>query len=142
MIIVLDTNVIVSALLSPKGAPAEIIRRWEADEFELVTSPPLITELKRALTYEQVQKYLKLSPEEIDAFLKRLRTMARIVEPQLTVEVIKEDPDDNRVLECALTGGAGYIVSGDKHLLDLKEYRQIVILNPAGFLAALVHELP
>ncbi len=137
MIVVLDTNVIISALLSPTGAPAEIIRRWEAGEFDVVTSPPLINELRRALNYERVRKHLKLSNEEIDTFLKRLRTTALIVEPEVTVEVVEDDPDDNRVIECALAGGAAYIVSGNTHLSDLKEYEQIVILNPVGFLAVL-----
>jgi hypothetical protein len=59
----------------------------------------------------------------------------RFVNRQVTF--VTNDPDDNRVLECALVGGASYIVSGNTHLLELGEYRQIVILNPVGFLAAL-----
>jgi putative PIN family toxin of toxin-antitoxin system len=137
MIVVLDTNVIISSLLSSKGAPAEIIKRWEADEFDVAISPPLIDELNRALTYPRVRKYLKASEEELEAFLKHLRTAAIVVEPQMTVDVIQQDPDDNRVLECALAGGASYIVSGNTHLLELKEYEHIVILNPVGFLATL-----
>ena len=137
MIVVLDTNVIVSSLLSSKGAPAEIIRQWEAGAFDVAISPPLVTELTRVLTYERVRKYLKFSDEEIDGFLKYLRATAIVVEPEVTVEVVKDDPDDDRVLECALAAGASYIVSGNTHLLELKEYNQIVILNPVGFLAAL-----
>jgi putative PIN family toxin of toxin-antitoxin system len=137
MIVVFDTNVIISALLSPAGAPAEIVRRWEAGEFDVVTSPPLINELRRALNYERVRTHLKFSNEESDTFLKRLRTTALIVEPEITVKAVKDDPDDNRVIECALAGGAAYIVSGNSHLLELKECEQIVILNPVGFLTAL-----
>ena len=137
MIVVLDTNVIISSLLSSKGAPAEIINRWEAGEFDVVISSPLITELERVLTYERVRKYLKFSDEEIAAFLKNLRATAIVVEPEITLDVVKDDPDDNRVVECALAGGASYIVSGNTHLLELKEYNQIIILNPVGFLAAL-----
>lgn len=137
MIVVLDTNVLISALLSATGAPAEIIRRWEAEEFDVAISPALITEFEQALNYPRVRKYLNLSSKEIDAFLKRLKTVAIVVEPPMTLNVIKADPDGDRVLECALAGGATYIVSGNSHLLDLQEYEQIVILNPAGFLAAL-----
>jgi putative PIN family toxin of toxin-antitoxin system len=137
MIIVLDTNVIISALLSPSGPPAEIINHWEADRFEVVTSPPLLSELERVLQYPRVQKHLSRSPDEIAAFTNRFRTVATVVEPQLSLEVIKDDPADNRVLECALVGGAAYIVSGNDHLLDLKDYREIVILNPREFLALL-----
>jgi hypothetical protein len=137
MLVVLDTNVIVSALLSPGGPPAEIVRCWEGDEFEVVTSLPLIAELERVLAYPQVRRYLKASKGEIAAFLRRMRTVATVVEPQMTLDVIEADPDDNRVLECAATGGAAYIVSGDEHLLGLGEYEQIIILNPVSFLTLL-----
>jgi putative PIN family toxin of toxin-antitoxin system len=137
MIVVLDTNVIVSALLSSKGAPAEIIRRWEAGEFDVAISPPLLSEFERVLNYPRVKKYLKHSDEEIATFLKHLGTTVITVYPQIKLEVIKADPDDDRVLECALEASAVYIVSGNSHLLDLKEYRQIVILNPVEFLAVL-----
>jgi putative PIN family toxin of toxin-antitoxin system len=137
MIVVLDTNVIVSAMLSLKGSPAEIIRRWEAEEFEVVTSPALISEFERVTTYSRVRKYLKLSEEEIDALQKRLRVVATLVKPQFTLEVVRKDPADNRVLECAVAGGASYIVSGNTHLLELGEYQQIIITKPAAFLAVL-----
>jgi len=129
MIVVLDTNVIISSLLSAKGPPAEVIRRWEAGEFDVVTSPALISELERALTYPRVRKYLKFSDEEIEAFLKHLKTTAIVVEPQMALDVVEDDPDDNRVLECAVAGDATYIVSGNTHLIDLKTYEQIVILE-------------
>jgi len=137
MIVVLDTNVIASATLSPRGAPAEIIRRWEADEFELVTSPPLISEFERVLSYPRVRKYLKLSEEEIDGLQKWLRVVATLVDPKFTLEIVEKDPADNRVLECAVAGEASYIVTGNTHLLELEEYQKIVILNPAAFLTVL-----
>jgi len=137
MVIVLDTNVIVSGLLSPSGPPAEIINHWETDRFEVVTSSPLLNELERVLHYPRVQRYLKRSPDEVAAFVNRFSRVTTVVEPQLTLEVIKEDPDDNRVLESAADGRASYIVSGDEHLLDLKKYNEIVILKPAEFLTFL-----
>ncbi|MGD2143726.1 MAG: putative toxin-antitoxin system toxin component, PIN family [Anaerolineae bacterium] len=137
MIVVLDTNVIISALLSPGGPPAEIINHWEADRFEVVTSPPLLGELERALQYPRVKKYLKRSQDEVAAFTRRFKRVTIIVEPDLTLEVIEEDPSDNRVLECAVAGGASYIASGDEHLLQVKTHQDVVILNPAGFLTLL-----
>ena len=137
MIVVLDTNVIISALLSPSGAPAEIIDHWEADHFDVSTSPPLLGELQRALQYPRVQKYLKKSPEATSAFVSRFRTMAAVTQPEFSLEVIEDAPPDNRVLECAVACGASYIISGNKHLLDLKQYRDIVILRPTEFLALL-----
>lgn len=135
MIVVLDTNVIISALLSPKGAPAEIIKRWEAGELDVVTSPPLIAELKRALEYERVKRYLKQPQKMVAALVDQLEAVASVVAPAPSLDVIKEDPADNRVLECALAGNAFYIVTGDAHLLNLKEYQGIVILNPGGYMA-------
>lgn len=137
MIVVLDTNVIISSVLSLKGPPAKLIQRWEADEFEVAISPPLLEELERALTYEQVKKYFKKSQEKIDALVERFRTVATVVDPQVVLDVVPDDPDDNRVLECAVTANASYIVTGNKHLLDLKEYKGIVVLNPAAFLTLL-----
>ena len=137
MIVVLDTDVLVSATLSPKGNPAKILNRWEADEFEVVTSPPLIHELERVLTCPRVRRRLQLSDDEMDTLLKRLSVVATIVDPHPNLDVIQTDPADNRVLECAAAGEATYIVTGDNHLLGLKEYQQVVILDPAAFLAVL-----
>jgi putative PIN family toxin of toxin-antitoxin system len=137
MLVVLDTNVFISALLSSKGAPAELIDRWEADQFGVVISPALVNELKRSLTYPRVAKYLKSPKETIPVLLGYLGKVATFVDPQIKLDVIEDDPDDNRVLECALTGGATYIISGDTHLLNVKEYQGIVILSPAGFLTLL-----
>jgi hypothetical protein len=97
----------------------------------------LISEFRRVLDYPRVRRYLKQSPEEIEIFLKRLSFVAVVVEPEITLNVIDEDPADNRVLECAVVGNAAYIVSGNFHLLNLKEYQQIMVLNPKDFLAML-----
>ena len=137
MVIVLETDVIVSALLSPDGPPAEIIDRWEAGEFEVAISPPLLAELERGLQYPRVQAYLKRSRDEVAAFVERFRRVATVVDPQLTVDVIDQDPAANRVLECAVAGSADTIVIGDGHLLGLKAYRGIVVLRPAELLALL-----
>ena len=134
MNVVLDTSVIISALLSPEGPPAEIIKRWEADELGVVISPALVAELRCALEYEQVRKYLKVPQIAVDTLIKRLETVATLVEPHLSLDVIPEDPADNRVLECAIAGNASTIVTGDAHLLKLKEVQGVALLNPAAFL--------
>jgi predicted nucleic acid-binding protein len=84
-----------------------------------------------------VQKYLERSPDEVAAFTTRFRRMAILVEPQFTLEEIEDDPAGNCVLECAVAGGASYIVSGDGHLLRLKEYKEIVVLRPTELLTLL-----
>jgi len=137
MIVVLDTNVIISALLSAGGTPAQIIDLWEAGTIDVATSAPLLDELKRALDYKQVKKYLKLAPDEINTLLGRWSTLSIYVEPEVELDVVEDDPDDNRVLECAIVAEANYIISGDKHLLDLGEYLGIEVLPPAGFIVLL-----
>lgn len=137
MIVVLDTNVVISALLSTKGSPAKIIDRWEADEFDIAISKPMLDELERALGYERVKKYFKSPQERISALLKRLKTVGIFVAPQTEVKVIEDDLDDNRVLECAMAANAAYIITGDEHLLTLEEYQGIQVIPPAGFIALL-----
>jgi putative PIN family toxin of toxin-antitoxin system len=137
MIVVLDTNVLISALLSTDGSPAQIIEHWEAAVFDVATSGPLLDELVRALGYERVRKYLEMTPAEINSLIKGWSTTAIYMDPGIELGVVEDDPDDNRVLECAVTAEANYIVSGDAHLLDLGEYQGIEILPLAGFIVLL-----
>ena len=102
-----------------------------------MTSLPHLHELQRALKYEQVTRYLKQSQEQIDAFVKRLGVVATLVEPTEALDAVADDPDDNRVLECAVAGGASYVVSGDAHLLKLGNYQGIAMLTPRDFLSVL-----
>jgi putative PIN family toxin of toxin-antitoxin system len=140
VIVVLDTNVVISALLSSSGTPAQILAAWEDERFEVATSPALLDELERALGYERVRKYFKQPGAKITSLLKRFKSVGILVESQFELDIIPEDPDDNRVLECAVAANAVYIVSGDEHLLGLKKYREIIILPPAGFIALLALE--
>lgn len=137
MIIVLDTNVIISALLSSEGPPARIIDRWQAEEFDVAISESLLDELERALAYPKVGRHLDKTGVKGNAVLNRLRHATIVVEPQERLDVIPQDPQDNRVVECAVAAGASFIISGDGHLLSLKEYQGIQILPPAGFIVFL-----
>ena len=123
MRIVLDANVLVSALISPKGSPARILRFWEEQRFEVVISKDIIEELGRVLRYPRLRKNYDLADEAIEAFLRKAEEQAIVVEPSDEVAAIGADPADDRYLECALAGGAEFIVSGDHHLLDLGEYQ-------------------
>lgn len=134
---VLDTNVIVSAAISAKGPPAEIIRAWRAHSFGWVTSEPLLGELERTLRSPRLQKYIAWSDEELTEFIRLIGQLTRLVTPSSRIEVITADPDDNRVLEAAVEGRVDYIVSGDHDLLDLGEYDGIAIVTPARFMAIL-----
>ena len=135
MNVVLDTNVLVSAAISPKGSPAEILRAWRAGSFTWVTSPALLTELERTLASPRIKRYLSWTEDETLEFLERLRQAVVAVAPTDEINVITRDPDDNRVLEAAVAGQADYIVSGDNALLELQTYEGAQIVTPARFVA-------
>jgi len=137
MIVVLDTNLIISALLSPQGPPAKIVNLWEEGKFDVAVSDPLLDELERALGYERINKYFRGTDFNRGTFIMHLRETAILVKPQIRLEVIAEDPDDNKILECAVASGSSYIISGDQHLLDIKEHQGIQVLSPAGFVVLL-----
>ncbi|MCE5259595.1 MAG: putative toxin-antitoxin system toxin component, PIN family [Chloroflexi bacterium] len=135
---VLDANVLVSALLSPHGSPAGLLSRWEAGQFELLYSADTLQELQRVLHYSRLRARYPLPEEEVRRFLWLFPRFATQVTPKETITFIASDPDDNRYLECAIAGGAEVIVSGDKHLLTLGDFRGIRILTSAEFTALLL----
>jgi putative PIN family toxin of toxin-antitoxin system len=137
MKVVLDTNVVVSAAVSPKGPPAEIVKAWRAHSFTWVTSLPLLDELKRTLLSPRVGRHLAWGEDEIAEFLAAVRQAAEVTSPTDQIDVIRDDPSDNRVLEAAISAQVDYIVSGDHHLLDLKTYEGVQIVTPARFVAIL-----
>ena len=134
---VLDANVIVRAFISSRGAPRQIIDQWRATAFELLTSEAILEEVGRVLRYPKIAALHRLPELELIEFLTLLREESRIVVTTETLAV-SSDETDNRYLECAVAGGAEYVVSGDKrHLLPLVEYRGVRIVSPATFLIAL-----
>jgi putative PIN family toxin of toxin-antitoxin system len=125
--VVFDTDVLVSAV-GRRGPEHELYERCRAGELRLAISPELLAELRRVLRYPK----FGFEEEEIEGFVSDLLDHAVTVSPSQTVEVIEEDPEDNRVIECALAAGARWIVSGDKHLLGLEEYEGIRIVGAAA----------
>jgi putative PIN family toxin of toxin-antitoxin system len=137
MRVVLDANICVSSLISDKGNPAEIIRRWLNGEFEILLSPAIVDELLRVTAYSRIQrKYAKVSENRLE-FVELLAEKSLWVEPREKLAVVSDDESDNRYLECAETGVAQYIVTGDKHLLELGSYQGVLIVTPAMFVALL-----
>jgi uncharacterized protein len=138
MRVVFDTNIFVSALLSKRGAPNQLFQFWEQSKFELLVSQASIEELERVLYYSNLHARLNSSDEELSAFVNVFRERALWVIPQEQITVVEDDLSDNLYLEIAVAGSAQYVVSGDKHLLRIREYRGIQIVPPAEFLALLI----
>jgi putative PIN family toxin of toxin-antitoxin system len=122
--VVLDTNVYISAY-GFGGLPARLLRAAILSEFALVTSPALLAEVGRVLSDR-----LEFDSERTEATIMQIARIATIVRPTERLSVVADEPD-NRVLECALAGGADTIVSGDRHLLELGEYAGIRVMSVA-----------
>lgn len=127
--VVLDTNILISAL-GWNGKPRQIFERCIEGEFELIISQKQLVELQRVLDYPK----FNFTEDEKETFISLILKIATIVDILGTVDVIKEDPDDNVILETAMTGKCRYLISGDPHLLQLKKLDQIEILTANEFL--------
>ena len=137
MKVVLDANVLVSAVINRRGAPRQIIDLWREEAFELLTSDVILDEVARVLQYPRIAALHKLTDAEMVEFLALLREESRDV--GLTERVsVSPDETDSRYIECAVAGEADYLVTGDKrHLLPIGEYRGIPIIEPVVFLSLL-----
>ncbi|MCA3147738.1 MAG: putative toxin-antitoxin system toxin component, PIN family [Burkholderiales bacterium] len=133
---VLDTNVLLSALLSPHGWPDVIYRAWQKDRFDLVTSSAQIDELRRASRYEKFKDVLQ--PHRIGTMVNNMRDSIMLDALPLLQESIEvNDPNDTFLLKMALAGEADYLVTGDHRagLLQRGSYGRTRIVTPATFCA-------
>lgn len=131
--IVADTNVLVSAFLW-QGETAKIFDLVEEGRIVFHLNKRMLNEFKRVLKYPRISKQIlkrELSPESI---IKSLSKVGILIQDKNKVDAIKADPSDNMILSCALSAKVDFIVSGDKHLLDLKDFQGIPILSPRQFL--------
>lgn len=127
--VVPDINVLVSAFIS-KGNPHRIFRKCERKEIKLIVSDDILEEFTGVIG----RKKFGLDKARIYKVTSIVKKSVDIIKPKTTLNIIKDDPSDNKILECAVSGNADYIISGDKHLLGLQEYRGIKILNSSDFL--------
>ncbi len=124
-----DTNIYVSAL-NFGGVPLEFLNAARIAGFRLAISEALLAEIRNVL-----QKKFSWSEQAVNDAIAELLDFSQLVQPTEALEVVDADPDDNRVLECAIASNSQFIVSGDKHLLTLGECRGIRILKVAEFLS-------
>jgi putative PIN family toxin of toxin-antitoxin system len=140
---VLDTNVWVSALLTPGYPPAKILEFSLTGKVRMIISPAIIREIGRVLQYPKVKKALEkqqIIPQEVEEVILKLLRVALITPGEILAEAVSGDPADDMVIACALEGEADFIISGDHHLTDLESYRGIKIVAPATFLALINQE--
>jgi len=130
---VLDSNVIISALLAPRGTPAKVLRAWLDGAFELVASDALLAELQRAMAYPKLRR--RIEAAEAQELIELLRREARMTNnPDDPPSTRSPDPDDDSLIALGAVAQAA-IVSGDGHLLGLA--RELPVYSPAEFLVLL-----
>lgn len=126
--VVLDSNIYISAIMFG-GKPNEILKLARALKIKVYISTQIFLEIS-----EKLHKKFKLSGEDVTKILKGISKITEVVYPKIKLDVVKEDPSDNKILECAVVANSDYVVSGDKHLLKLRMFEETKIVTPSDLL--------
>jgi putative PIN family toxin of toxin-antitoxin system len=126
--VVLDTNIIISSALC--GALVLVLEKWDAGEFTVIVTTDVISEYFEVLNRPK----FGLKQETIDRITHYIYQFSEFVVPEEKIRFIEDDPKDDKFLEAAIAGKVEFIVSGDKHLLALEEFRSIPIISGREFL--------
>lgn len=129
MKIVLDTNIFISGMFW-EGDSYKILDLWRKHNFELITSIEIIEELNRTFNNFKI----KLEKQQMDNLNDMILKNSILVIPTEKINIVKDDPDDNKFIEAAIKGNAQYIITQDNHLLKIKYYGEIKIITPREFL--------
>jgi len=133
---VVDTGVLVNALIRRQGTTGAVLQALRDGHFSLVYSIDILVEIIEVLGREPIRTKYHVEPDDITALINLIRLRGELVTPGRRVQACR-DPKDDKFLEAALAGHADCIVSGDADLLDLTPFENIPILRPAEFLARL-----
>jgi putative PIN family toxin of toxin-antitoxin system len=134
---VLDTNVLVSGLLGEHSPPRQLVDAWLDGRYVLVTSLYQVEEMSHVLTYPRIASRLRLSDADVDLILAALLSQAEVVGGALRLPGVSRDPKDDPLVACAVEGGAAYLVSGDRDLLNLGETENTRVVTPREFVEIL-----
>lgn len=134
MKVVLDTNVLISALINPTSVPAKVIDLIEAKTIQLAMSIATHEELCRMRGLQKNTKTLALTPPQEQELAEQMMIHCQLIYPDIAVMAIAEDESDNRYIEVALAAKDSYVITGDQHLLKLEKYNGTEMVTPAQFL--------
>jgi uncharacterized protein len=132
--VVLDTNVLVSAHLTRNSNAEKILSLAASGIIEIYLSPLILRELEATLLSPKLMKIHKDTPKQVRNSIDLLEEFVIISPGTIEVDAVKADPDDNKIIACAVEARAQFIISGDHHLIDLGTYENIRIVNPDLFL--------
>ena len=133
MRIVLDNNVFISGIFW-EGSPHKIIGLAEKGKLEIFTTNEILEELLGVLKREKFKSLIEEAKTNINEIFEKILGLIKICIPVKEIKVIKDDPSDDKFLACAISCQASFIISGDKHLLNLKEFQGIPIVSVNEFL--------
>lgn len=128
--VVLDTNLLVSYLLTQDKTITRIIDYWENGDIIVVVSPAIVEELAEVVQRPRLRQHMTVDPQVI---INLLLSDAIQTRGDLAFPGASRDPKDDKFLACAVEGEAAYLVSGDEDLLSLKQFRDVLIVSPADF---------
>lgn len=127
-VVVLDTNICISATFW-SGEPYLVVQKAVMQEIITFVSNDIVRELRKVLARD-----FNLGKEDIEEIVKAVFFFTHLTEPREKVSIIKDDPDDDKILECALSCKADFVVTQDNHLLKLKDFKGIRIITAKEFL--------
>jgi len=131
LVVVLDTSVWISGVFFQRGIPARILRAWRDRRFEIVVTSETLAELERKLREKVVE--FGADPALAGEWVIYVKTFARVVSATGDADGVCRDPDDDKFLDAALSGGARCVVSSDHDLQVLGEYQDVKVLSPREF---------
>ena len=132
---VVDTNIIIRAMIKPKGTVGPVLGRLRDGDYTLVYSEPLLAEMLAKLAPPRIRDKYQLRDVEVADLLALLVLRGELVSPERPLKICR-DPKDDMLIETALAGGAESVVTGDNDLLSLKEFETVRFVTPRIFLAA------
>lgn len=137
MRVVVDTNVLVSNYLNPKGTPARLMKLLEERRFTMLVSDDILEEYRKTMLRDHLVATHRLTNHQIAIMIATFREEQPVIVSERIINAVPNDSDDDIFIECAVSGGADFIVSGDRHLLSIGEYRGIRIITAAMFVSYL-----
>ena len=128
MKVTVDTNFLISATQWDYSVSHRLLLRLIEKDVKIYTTSEILNEFTEVL-----KRDFKYNADEIIAIIGKMFSFVTLIIPKKQVNIIKNDPDDNKVIECALESNSKYIITYDKHLLNLKKYKAIDIITPEKF---------
>lgn len=129
MKVVLDTNIFISGIISPNSNAGKLIKEWQNNSLEIITSFELLEEIKQVLKYPKIIKKVGWDDKKIEEFVEYLHFFTTVVDISDISYHFEQDPNDNHIIATYLAAKCDYLITGDKALFSLKNKLNVVTLE-------------